>query len=206
MIVHDVAQGTTEWLALRAGIPTASQFDNILTPGGKPCTPAKTERFLHKLLAERIMGHPITEAVSHWMGRGNAMEAEAVSYYEGIRDLDTVRVGLVTNDARTIGASPDRFVGEDGLLEIKVPAEHTHVAYLLTRAVDAEYAPQVQGQLWVTGRAWLDILSYHPEMPPALIRVERDEKYITILSRAVETFSEALEAAAEGARVRGWIV
>jgi hypothetical protein len=128
-----------------------------------------------------------------------------VSYYEGIRDVDTQRIGFVTNDARTIGASPDRFVGEDGLLEIKVPAEHTHVAYLLTRAVDVEYYPQVQGQLWVTGRAWSDILSYHPELPPALIRVERDDRFIAVLAAAVGAFSELLEATAIECQDKGWM-
>jgi hypothetical protein len=203
VILHNVLQGTTEWLSIRAGIPTASQFDKIITPKGKASTQA--EKYLHKLLAERMMGRPVVEHVSYWMGRGNQMEAEAVAYYEGVRDLDTERVGFVTNDERTIGASPDRFVGADGLLEIKVPAEHTHVAYLLTKAVDAEYYPQVQGQLWVTGRQWSDILSYHPEMPPALIRVARDEAFITSLAAAVTSFAGVLEAVAADARERGWL-
>jgi hypothetical protein len=198
-----VTQGTPDWLAIRAGIPTASAFDRIITPKGKAS--AQAERYMHTLLAERIMGHPCIQAVSCWQGRGQQMEAEAVSYYEGVRELDTVPVGFVTNDTRTIGASPDRFVGDDGLLEIKVPAEHTHVSYLLARGVDAEYYPQVQGQLWVTGRRWLDIMSYHPEMPPALIRVERDDGYIRSLSAAVEAFSGALERAAAELTERGWI-
>ena len=204
MIIHECTQGTTEWLQIRSGIPTASNFDKIITPKtGKPSSQA--EKYMQRLLAERMMQRPVVEHVSFWMGRGQELEAEACAYYEGVRELDTVRVGFVTNDARTIGASPDRLVGGDGLLEIKVPAEHTHVAYLLTRSVDAEYAPQVQGQLWVTGRAWLDLLSYSPEMPPALVRVERDEKYIAQLAAAVGAFSEALERAAVEARERGWI-
>jgi len=40
-----------------------------------------------------------------------------------------------------------------------------------------------------------------PEMPPALVRVERDEKYIAILSAAVTTFSGELERMA--AEMRG---
>lgn len=203
MILHDVLQGTSEWLAIRAGIPTASAFDKIITKSGKPSTQA--EKYMHRLLAERMMGHPVTDHVSYWMGRGSATEAEAVAYYEGVRELDTVRVGFVTNDQKTIGASPDRFVGSDGLLEIKVPSEHVHVGYLLTRSVDAEYYPQVQGQLWVTGRQWLDIMSYHPEMPPALIRVERDAQFIRTLSIAVEAFVDVLEREATEARSRGWI-
>ena len=203
MIVHPVTQGTPEWLAIRAGIPTASCFDKIVTKSGKPS--AQAEKYMRRLLAERIMGHPVTEAISYWMGRGNQLEADAVAYYEGVREADTVPVGFVTNDDRTIGASPDRLVGDDGLLEIKVPAEHTHVGYLLTRAVDAEYYPQVQGQLWVTGRAWSDIMAYHPEMPPALIRVERDDAFIETLASAVTRFSVELERQAVELREKGWI-
>ena len=203
MICYDVRQGSSEWLQLRAGIPTASCFDQILTPKGKPSTQA--ERYLHTLLAERIMKRPVTEFVSTWMDRGSQLEAEAVAYYEGLRELDTTKIGFITNDAGTIGASPDRFVGEDGLLEIKVPKEHTHMGYLLTRAVDAAYYPQVQGQLWVSGRKWGEILSYHPELPPALVHVERDEGYIALLAAAVGAFSVALERAAVDARERGWI-
>jgi YqaJ-like viral recombinase domain len=203
MLVHEVLQGSTQWLACRSGIPTASCFDRIVTPKGRPSTQA--EKYMFRLLAERMLGRPITEAISYWMGRGLATEAEAVAYYEGIRELETVPVGLLTNDAGTIGASPDRLVGDRGLLEIKVPAEHTHVGYLLTRSVDAEYYPQVQGQLWISEREWLDVMSYHPEMPPALIRVERDEAYIATLSTAVSAFSEQLEAKAAELREKGWI-
>lgn len=203
MKIHDVLQGSTEWLAVRAGIPTASAFDRIVTPKGKLSTQA--EKYMHLLLAERMMGRPALQVPTYWMGRGIALEGEAVDYYEGVRDLDTTVIGFITNDAGTIGASPDRFVGEDGLLEIKCPAEHTHVAYLLTKSVDAEYYPQVQGQLWVTGRKWTDILSYHPEMPMAIVRVERDDDYIKTLAAAVTEFSRALEYKAGELREKGWI-
>ncbi len=203
MIIHTVLQGTDEWLRLRCGIPTASAFDKIVTPKGKLSTSAESYR--NALLAERIMGHSIEERVSMWMDRGRDLEAEAVAYYEGIRELDTVRVGFLTNDEKTIGASPDRFVGDEGLLEIKVPKEHTHVHYLLSRSVDAAYYPQVQGQLWISGRRWADILSYHPEMPPALIRVARDEEYIATLAEAVTAFSAKLEELAAELKARGWI-
>lgn len=203
MIVHDVLQGSTEWLAVRAGIPTASAFDRIVTPKGK--LSAQAEKYMHQLLAERMMGRPVIQTPTYWMGRGIALEGEAVAYYEGVRDLDTTMIGFITNDERTIGASPDRFVGADGLLELKVPAEHTHVGYLLARGVDAEYWPQVQGQLWVTGRQWVDVMSYHPEMPPAIVRADRDDGFIRTLADAVGEFSRALECKATELRERGWI-
>jgi hypothetical protein len=184
-------------------MPTASNFDRIVTPKGAASKQA--EGYLHTLIAERIMGHPVLEFVTTWMDRGQQLEGEAVAYYEGIRERDTTKIGFLTNDTTTVGASPDRFVGADGLLEIKVPKESTHVGYLLTKAVDSAYYPQVQGQLWVSGRAWLDIMSYHPEMPPALIHVERDEAYIRTLSAAVDAFAAELERVAAECRERGWL-
>jgi len=62
MKVWQVQQGTQEWLRVRAGIPTASAFDSIVTPSGKPSKSA--ERYMYTLLAERLMGHPVTEHVS----------------------------------------------------------------------------------------------------------------------------------------------
>jgi hypothetical protein len=133
------------------------------------------------------------------------MEAEAVAFYELQRDCETVPAGFITNDGGTIGASPDRLVGDDGLLEIKVPKESTHVSYLLKKAVDQAYYPQVQGQLWISERQYADILSYHPEMPAALIRVPRDEEYIKVLSAAVGEFSVVLENYAREVAGRGWL-
>lgn len=202
-IHHQVQQGSSAWLELRAGIPTASDFESIVTPTGK--ISSAQERYLHTLLAERIMQRPTVEHVSMWMERGSQMEEEAVEFYELQRDIETVPVGFVTNDARTIGASPDRLVGDDGLLEIKCPAEHTHVGYLLFKSVDRKYYPQLQGQLWITGRQWVDILSYHPVMPPALVHVERDAEYIKLLADEVEKFSARLEAKAAELVERGLI-
>ncbi len=204
MILHDCIQGTTEWLNLRAGIPTSSDFDKILTAGGKPSK--QGEMYMFALLAERIMGHPRIEYMSRWMDRGSQMEVEAVRFYELRRDCDTVKVGFITNDAGTIGASPDRLVGDTGLLEIKVPSEAVHVSYLMQSgsAYDA-YRVQTQGQLWIAEREWNDLLSYHPEMPPALIRVERDEAFILKLAQVITLFAEILEQQFAVCIQRGWV-
>lgn len=204
MKIHNCKQGTSEWLELRAGIPTASAFDMILTKSGKPSQ--SSERYMLTLLAERLMGHPIDEHVSLWMGRGSTLEKEAVAFYELQRDMTTEPVGFITNDAGTVGASPDRLVGEDGLLEVKAPKEYVHLGYLmeLGTAYDA-YRVQVQGQMWITGRKWADVLSYHPEMPWALSRIHRDEEFIELLSKAVMAFSVRLEALSEDLMERGWM-
>lgn len=204
MKIHDVIQGSPEWLALRAGIPTGSCFDQIWTPGNKPSSQASGYR--NVLLMERILGRPCDDFMSDWMQRGKELESDAVLFYEGLRDMDTQVIGFVTNDDGTVGVSPDRGVGVPGLLEIKITKDKTHADFLLGgKTVAAKYYPQIQGQLWIAEKEWIDVLAWHREAPPALIRVERDEAYIAGLSAAVMEFSARLEEQTEELRKKGWI-
>lgn len=215
MKIHNVIQGTRAWLDLRAGIPTASEFGRItsahqIRQAIEKDAPVKllagSETYMHELLAERMLREPQTKAVTMWMQRGSEHEAEAVSYYEMARGVDTEVVGFCTNDEGTIGASPDRLVGEDGLLEIKVPSPAIHVGYLLNAdGAGDEYRVQAMGQLWITGRQWVDIMSYNPGMPEALVRFERDEVFIGMLATAVSEFSAKLDAHTARFLENGWI-
>lgn len=195
MIIHrDIEQGTPEWHQLRLGIPTASEFDKIITSGGKPSTQA--DAYANRLLAEIIVGQPVeTFKKSAWMERGNELEPEAAAYYEMTNGIDTEKVTFVTDDERTMGASPDRLVGDDGLLELKCPAPHTQIDYILNGKLDRDYWPQVQGQLYVTKRKWVDLVSYYPGMrKPVVIRVARDEAYITTMSGLLVKFTATVAA------------
>ncbi len=207
MISHDVIQGSPEWIVLRLGIPTGSNFERIVTPGGKASGAKTQEKYINELLAERITGHDSTDFQSKWMARGQTMEADALAFYELQRDMDTMPVGFMTNDAGTIGASPDRLVGSDGLMEIKCPSPGIHVGYLLkSGSAYEEYRVQVQGQLWIAEREWNDMVSYSPEMPMALTRISRDEAFIKIMKPLIEEFSERLEKMAEQCVANGWLV
>ncbi len=204
MIIHDCVQGTDAWLRLRAGIPTASNFDKILTKSGKKST--SQEKYMFALLAERMMGHPRFEFMSHWMERGIEMEAKAVAYYEKQRDVDTVAVGFITDDLKRYGASPDRLVGESGLLQVKVPKDETHAMFLLgSGSVFDEYKVQAIGELMVAKKDFNDLISWHPEMPEAIVRTERDESFIKLLEEAVLEFSDKLESKARELAERGWL-
>jgi hypothetical protein len=80
------------------------------------------------------------------------------------------------------------------LLEIKCVCARDHVAALLGILGD-EHAAQVQGQLWLTERDWEDLLYYNPDMPPALIHVERDNGHIAQLEQALDAFIVMVDAA-----------
>jgi len=187
MQVHNVEQGTEDWLKLRLGVPTSSCFDKIITPTGKPST--QLSAYANKLIAEWLCGEPLDCYENDWMKRGTELEPQARAFYEMVNDAEVRKVGFVTDHG--VGCSPDGLV-DDGLLEIKCPAPHTHVDYLLTNKVPTKYFPQVQGQMFVTGAAWCDFLSYHELMPPVLIRVERDDKFISTLKKHIEVLLETI--------------
>ena len=194
MIIHrDIEQGSEQWHQLRLGIPTASCFDKIITAGGQPSKQA--EAYANTLLAEMLVGKPVeTFKKTAWMERGNELEGEAAAYYELTNEIETERVAFVTDDERTMGCSPDRLVGEDGLLELKCPAPNTQVDYILSGKLDRDYWPQIQGQLLITKRKWVDIVSYYPGMKkPVVINVLRDEAYITTMCGLLARFSAALQ-------------
>ncbi len=186
MIVHNVEQNSPEWLKLRLGIPTASCFDKIVTPTGK--LSAQARDYACKLAAETVLNAQLDDMAStKWMQRGKDLEAEAVGAWEFASELTAEPVGFITTDDGQIGCSPDRLVGEDGLLEIKCPAPQTQVSYIVD-GMPAEYIPQVQGQLFVTGRKWCHWFAYHPFVPHVSIVVERHEEYIANLAEALDGF------------------
>jgi hypothetical protein len=161
-------------------------FDKILTPTGKPSSQA--EGYANLLVAERLTGRSLGFEGNTHTQRGTEREPQARAYYEFIAG-PVEEVGFCLHDLGHAGASPDGLVGEDGLLEIKCPSEAVHVEYLLAGKVATKYLSQVQGQLWVTGRKWCDWISFHPEMPPVLVRVKPDTKYQAALETEIAKFT-----------------
>lgn len=191
-IYHAVEQREEEWFRLRIGRPTASEFHRILTAGGK--ISAQATDYAHMILAEMMLGKRTENPATEWMIRGQELEDSAIEAYEHLREVETARGGFVTTDDGRVGCSPDRLVGDDGLIEMKCPAPNTHIGYLLDPAsLEGAKKPQVQGELCVTGRRWVDLVSYHPELPTVIRRVYRDDKYIESLGIALTRFVEILD-------------
>lgn len=193
MIALDVVQGTQEWLDARLGIPTASNFSRIVTAKTRKLS-AASDKYLCELVAERIIGRPLDDASTDFMLRGSILEPDAAKAYEFENDCETVQIGFALADSRRWGASPDRLVGEDGLVEIKCPGAAGHVAALLGMSDDEHFA-QVQGQLWVTGRKWCDLFFYNPAMPSHTVRIDRDDEYCAALDAAVPAFCDRVDEA-----------
>jgi len=181
LIPHE--QRSLEWFQARLGIPTASNFDRLITSTGKPS--ASADNYINQLVAERVTGAAVEVKVTEAMQRGTDLEPEARSLFEFVTDLVVTEAPLCMHDILDAGASPDAFIGDDSLLEIKCPSGHTHVEYLRDGCLPSKYIAQVQGQLWITGKVKAHFLSYHPDFKPLMVVVPRDEMFIAKLEAEV---------------------
>jgi hypothetical protein len=194
--IVDVGQGTQEWHDARCGMPTASEFQKVLSPrAGKEGIGRKT--YLRKLAGEIIAGEPYIDPYTNpAFERGKAMEAEARKYYALVTGERPTKVGFVrfkhpTSDVFAAGCSPDSLIGDDGMLEIKTAAPHILIEYLEKPAgyFPPEHVAQVQGGLLVTGRKWADLIIYWPKLPAFIRRVDADFEYQALLIQAIAEFN-----------------
>jgi hypothetical protein len=197
-IFHDVRQYSEQHDRLKLGIATSSHFHKIITPQGKPSK--QWREYACVLIAERILHRNVEFYHSPAMERGLIVEAEAADWYEFDQDVSVQRVGFITDDDLTVGCSPDRLVGDDGLLEIKAPLPHTQVEYWISGEVNERFRPQLQGQLYISQRNWVDIVCWHDVLPKVVMRVEPDEKFIKALDRELQIFNFFIERVMEKIR------
>jgi len=195
---HNVAQYSDEYDRLKLGIPTSSHFHKIITPQGKPSK--QWREYACVLIAERILQRKIEFYNSPAMERGLIVEADAADWYEFDQDVTVQKIGFITDDTRTIGCSPDRLVGDEGLLEIKAPLSQTQVEYWISGEVHERFRPQLQGQLYVSQRSWVDIVCWHDVLPKVVMRVEPDEKFIDALDNKLQIFNFFIERVMEKIR------
>lgn len=200
-MLHNFEQGSHEWLAIRLGKATGSRVADItkkLKSGGYS---AARYDYAMELALEILTGEPQGPDLSNvkWVQDGKEREPEAVALYEFMTDNVTELVGFATHDTiGGFGASPDRLVGGDGLLEAKCPKAKTHLQYIEANVVPADYIPQMDAEMSCTGRKWVDFVSYHPSFPEHLrLFVKRhhyDAARVSEMEREVAKFyGEVLE-------------
>lgn len=187
------SQNSLEWLMARVGHCTASNFAAVLdkTKAGKES--AKRRNYRVKLVVERLINRPTDNYVSVAMQHGIDTEPLARMAYESATGAIVEETGFIKHPAiEWCGGSPDGLIGAQGGVEIKCPWEPSvYVEALMTNDI-SDYLPQVHGLLWITGRAWWDLMLFDPRMPPALQhrvwRIERDPAYLTMLEAEVIAF------------------
>ena len=189
-VYNDLVQGTDEWLAARRGIVTASVVGQLVTPKTiKPAANDYSRALTMTLVAERITGWTDPVYVSDDMMRGTMDEPIARDLYS--REYAPVtEVGFMVRDdwGYPIGYSPDGLVGDDGLIEIKSRKPKKHLATILADEVPIENLAQCQAGLLVSGREWLDYVSFAGGMPLWTKRVYPDERWFVAIRQAVDIF------------------
>ena len=190
-------QRSESWYAARCGSLGASQLNEALATT-KSGWGASRENIKNRIIAERLTGVVEPSYVSKPMQRGIEMEDAARKAYEAHTGVFVDEMGIAYHPVlKHTHASPDGLVGDDGLIEIKVPNTTTHIETLRTKKAPAKYINQMMWQMRCTGRQWCDFVSYDDRVPESMrlfvVRVERDEKVIAELEKKVADFLTEVE-------------
>lgn len=198
MIFHDVQQNTDEWMALRTGKVTASNFGCFMANEGKAFgEPAN--RYALQIALEICNGKKAEVGFTNdHTDRGHEQEPLARMLYEEAYFEDVGNGGFF--DCGDHGDSPDGLIGSHGVIEIKSVIAPTHYATLKRGSYDPAYKWQLVGHLDCTGRDWVDFVSYCSEFPPSkqliIYRVTRDD-FKDELQRLAERRAKFLELVQE---------
>ena len=223
----NIEQRSPQWHALRRGVLTASEFNEVVTPTGKLADSEKSRRFIRGLVLDCIdVGDPHKEAdekkleYNFAINWGNEHEGAARRWFaENVMPVS--EVGFVKwGEHIPIGCSPDGVIpsGDEigkwhAGLEIKCPSLSAHVSYLDAGTLPDEYKLQVHGSMAVTGLDRWYFLSYYPrpKFRNFLIEVKRDgftERVEQSLTEFVEVYrsefrriSDLILVATEGSEV-----
>ena len=208
--VNETETPETLWRKERLGMITGSNFGKLVvqTKDRKGFTLSKgvtSEKLIYKIAWERLLkqgnisnGLGRLNISSREMDHGNDYEGPAVKVYQERTGNTVEYVQRFMQLDEFIGGTPDGFVGEDGLIEVKCPWDGgNHLRSMLTGKIyNDDYLYQIQGYLWVTDRKWCDFITYDPDLIEELqiniIRVERDEAIIEGIKQVMEMVKEKI--------------
>jgi len=188
----DIIQGSDEWLEIKKGVASCSNFGKILTPKTEKQS-ATLEKYAKQLAIELAYVSTKAGFKSFAMEAGNELEPEARQAYQEENLVKVEEVGIILSDCGNYGYSPDGLVGDEGLIEIKCLEANAHSDFFLKdyKEMPTDYKCQVQGGLWISERKWCDFVVYNKEIKDPrkqliIIRVFRDEAFIEKLKEGVE--------------------
>lgn len=199
MIIHTAPQGSEEWHKARAGRVTASMFktarERLKTGKDKGSFTKSARDYAFRLAVERISGMPLDEGFETWqMRRGHELEPEARACHEIHAGVSVEIAGFVTTDCGQFGASADGLIGDEGGAEYKCLLSPEKIRDAILFDDLSEWIDQVQGGMWITGRAWWDFCIYCPALDGVnraftRWRIARDDEYIEALQADLHEFN-----------------
>lgn len=185
--IFEMDQNSDDWHKARLGIPTSSSFAKVMAKGD-----GKTRsKYMRQLAGELLIGEPMQTYHNKHMDHGHEIEPQAKAAYELLTDRQINNVGFIRNGRK--GASPDGLVGSDGVVEIKRQLPDILIETHQKDKVPSTHIAQIQGQMWVAEREWVDFLAFFPGMPMFTKRIYRDESYISNMAVEVGKFINDLD-------------
>lgn len=163
----DIKQGTEEWHKAKDLKLSASRATAIMSNG------KGLKTLVRELMVNHYSSNSYPEYSSNYknasMQRGNDFESKARTIYELETGNKVQEVGLVEM-GEYVAVSPDGLIDEDGLIEIKNLEDKVFLELAYTGHVDSNHRNQMQMQLFVTGRKWVDYWVFNPNFNPCYIR------------------------------------
>lgn len=208
MILIECTQGTPEWFASRCGVITASEISTAISvlmrkSGDKgPGDPTDaSDQYAYEKAIERVSGEPYGAPIKAWtIDRGHELEPLARMNYEERTGKLAAESGIVLSDDRKFGYSSDGLLNDGrGLIEIKCPVNTVKIMSMLTTGDVSEYIHQMQFGMFLSGRAYCDLIYYVPALEKVdkhlyVKRVERDEAFIEDMVEKVIAFERRVSA------------
>lgn len=190
-IHKDLLQGSEEWLEIRKGVATCSEFSNIITPARgeeSKSIPKYAKKLALELFYEKLKEESFKSPA---MLAGNELEKVARQLYQEKTFNIVEEVGFIKSDCGNFGFSPDGLIDEDGIIEIKTLEAEAHSEIILNNHMPLDYKCQIQGGLWISGRKWCDFIAYNhycknDSKKLLIFRIERDEAFIAELGRLAQ--------------------
>jgi len=188
---YDLEQGSEEWFIMRKGKMTASHGQEIGNNG------KGLETYIISLMSEFYSRADKEHFSNGDTDRGNELEDQAASIYSFNNEFEVRKIGFIEYSEYS-GCSPDRLVGEDGLIEIKCPKDEVYFLYLLykEKVIESKYIWQMQMLLLITGRKWCDFVAYNPNYPESIFiyRIYPDPDKFKKLLIGLEMGEEKIKA------------
>jgi hypothetical protein len=199
----DCIQGSELWAELRCGDVTASRAADVIAmiEKGKNKGQEKAERsdYRTELICERLTGIPYQHVITREMQWGRDHEDAAADAYASHTGAPVARCGYVIHPTiARFGSSPDRWVGDVGLLQIKCPKTNTHLEWMMAGTIPVKHVAQMLAEFSCDpARQWCDFMSFDPRLPEHLqkfiLRYHRDDKLIVGLEAEVRHFNLEIE-------------
>lgn len=221
-IIRDLPQhlddftANPEWLAVRAGKFTGSDFHQYLGINGKGLSDT-AESNLYKKVLESMGEIEYESTQTEAMARGNELEPEARAAYWAETGNDVEEVAFVDYEKLRAGCSPDGIIvhkeltkttpktfacGDvtcvddecvvdvvDKIIEIKCP-EIKNYLKMAKGKIPPLYKTQIQYNMLITGAKKCDFIVYHPGMKLYIEEIEADTEAQKEILEALEKLND----------------